>query len=769
MATIAKTFPGVYTQIIDQSFLTPARSSFKPGLIGVASKGPFNTPVPVRSLNEFVQQFGQPLTTTYAEQSTDFLNSNDTSNDLLNSLGEPVGPGYFLADAVAMIADMTDGITVVRVGNQYADLPTADVSGSSGAYTFLTGVTNATFIAAQLTAGNDVYLSISQQGKASTVNVAVQSAGTSGLITLESTGDALAADYQGATVVYSNYSGAAWEAEGVLYAYSYGTSASDYVDRPVTSVGAITGEKNQYYFDVTSNPGNVEVGGVYKIMETDQNTTSEVRVSQIVGNRVYLETSDITRVGYQAAPLQDNYTAGVLCKVNTALKIPFLYLEAKTAGEWANGSNQKTGLYVQVRPGSAAGTKKLEIFWNAALVETLDNISDTATASDDDSYESIIALSQYITLKYRFSYGGGQLYHAANTVAPWDATYYVYNAGPPLSMPQGAINAGILSLSVSSTVDTGGQFTQGYNGANAQIADFVGTVDPADDTASGIKAFEDTDNVDVNVLAAPMDDMPVEIMQELRRVAKKVNAIALADVPAGLNARQAIDWHNGSGLYVGRGRIDDPNIAVFWNWFTVVDPFTGLQKMVPPTLGALRCMAFTFDRDKPWFAAAGETRGLIPEAIAVEFERVADSVKQAMYGNGNSINPILKLRGRFMLYGERTLQRAESKLTAIHSVNLVNWTVTGLANIARRFVFDPNDQELLTQVRLSFSEFMDKIRNERGVEDYSLIVDERNNTAETRNRREVIVDLSLIPTDVAERIYINATVRESGAQLNSVS
>lgn len=768
MATIAKTFPGVYTQITDQSFIVPARSSFKPGLIGVASKGSFNTPTSIRSLNEFVQQFGQPLTTTYAEQSTDFL-GDVTFDSTSNTIGEPLGPGYFLADAVAMIADMTDGITVVRVGNQYKDLPTQDASGSASSYTFTTGTVNATFIESMLTAGDDVYLSITQEGKASTVNVAVQSASPSGLITLESTGDALAADYQGAEVVYSNYSGAAWEAEGVLYAYSYGTSASDYVDRPVSAVGAITGEKNQYYFDVTSNPASIEVGGVYKIMETDQNTTHEVRVSQVVGNRVYLETSDITRIGYQASPLQDNYTNAVLYKVNTALKIPFLYLEAKTAGEWANGSSQKTGLFVQVRPGSAAGTKKLEVFWNAALVETLDNISDTATASDDDSYESVIALSQYITLNYRFSYGGGQLYHAANTVAAWDSTYYVYNAGPPLSMPQGAINTGILSLTVSSTVDTGGQFTQGYNGANAQIEDFVGTVDPTDDTATGIKAFEDTDNVDVNVLAAPMDDMPIEIMQEMRRVAKKINAIALADVPAGLNARQAIDWHNGTGLYIGRGRIDDPNIAIFWNWFTIVDPFTGLQKMVPPSLGALRCMAFTFDRDKPWFAAAGETRGYIPEAIAVEYDRVSQDVRQAMYGNGNSVNPILKLRGRFLLYGERTLQRAESKLTAIHSVNLVNWVVTGLANIARRFVFDPNDQELLTQIRLSFSEFMDKVRNERGVEDYNLIVDERNNTSETRNRREVIVGLSLIPTDVAERIYIKATVRESGAQLNSVA
>jgi phage tail sheath protein FI len=122
-----------------------------------------------------------------------------------------------------------------------------------------------------------------------------------------------------------------------------------------------------------------------------------------------------------------------------------------------------------------------------------------------------------------------------------------------------------------------------------------------------------------------------------------------------------------------------------------------------------------------------------------------------------------------MLYGERTLQRTESKLTAVHNVMLVNIVVNGLAAVARRFVFDPNDAELLVQLRFAMSEYLDRIRNERGLEDYNLVCDESNNTATTRNNREVICDLSIIPVDVAERIYINATVRESGAQLNSVT
>jgi phage tail sheath protein FI len=325
------------------------------------------------------------------------------------------------------------------------------------------------------------------------------------------------------------------------------------------------------------------------------------------------------------------------------------------------------------------------------------------------------------------------------------------------------------SRELNAGATSGGSYENGANGAAAGDADFIGTIDPNDDTPTGLKCFEDVETVDVNIIAAPMDNISRGVMQELNRVAKKVNAMALADVPAGLNARLAIDWHNGQGQFTGLGRIDSPNIAVYWNWFNITDPFTGTVKLVPPTLGALRCLAFTFDRDKPWYAAAGENRGWIPEALSVEFDRVSGDVKQAMYGNGNSVNPILKTRGRILLYGERTMQVAESKLTAVHNVILVNFVVNGLAAVGRKYVFDPNDAELLTLINLSFSEFLDKVKNERGIEDYNLVIDDRNNNAATRNQKQVIVDLAIIPTDVAERIFINATVKESGAVLNALN
>lgn len=758
MATITpKTFPGVYTTIVDKSFFTPSTSRFKPGLIGVASKGPFDTPTPVQSLKDFVNQFGRPITTTYT--------TNNTSD-----ITTPDGSGYFLADTVDTIADFTDAITVVRIGNRYTDLSPADGASGANSYT-LYSVSNAPRIQALLAQG-DVYLRVQETGLPSTVNVSATSAG-GGTIVLDTAGDALAAGYTAATIGYSQYDKAANTAEGVLYAYTYGSNSSQYADAVYSSVGSVSGYKNQFQFYCSANASAISVGDVFKIRETNKDSTHEVRVKSTLINysdtsgTVYLEKTDMPQLGYQALPLQDNYAAAALYK--STGKIICLYLKAATEGTWANGASSAEGLYLKVRPGSDGGTKKLEVYWDSALVETHDNITDDPTDTVNFWTERLArGQSSYVYIEQETSLLSDN-WCAANTVVPWDSRFFGSTAtsGLPVPMPLGATNAGWLAVTVGNVQDTGGQFTLGYNGENPQDVDWIGDLDPVTDTMSGVRAFEDADTVDINILAAPMDNISIAVMEQMGRTCAKINAMALCDVPAGLNAREAIDWHNGKLPTQDGTRLDNRNVAVYWNWFVRANRWAE-TKWVPPTLGVLRALAYTFNVDKPWYAAAGENRGYLPDAQRVQFDRVSEDTKQAMYGNGNSVNPILKIKGRYYLYGERTMQRAESKLTAVHNVILVNWVVNGMATVARRYVFDPNDAELLIQLKLAFTEFLDRIANERGIEAYNLVMDDRNNTPETRNNREVIVDLELIPTDVAERIYINAIVRESGAVLNTV-
>ena len=758
MANIkAKTFPGVYTQVIDRSFILPQTSRFRAGLVGVARKGPFDTPTAVTSLSEFIRLFGQPL-----------------SGD------------FFLANAVAMLSDLSDGMKVVRVGKKSVDLDgataytsefsnTGTVSPFAKALVLLPGVQGGGI------SSPTVYATIKQDGKISTVNAQVATVGTnttsssvadSGTVTFTEA-SAVQDLYSAGEVTYAVGAPAANAAESILYSYTYGSNAGQFDDAGLFS-GAYqltaAGSKNAFQF--TLSPASawaiLVAGDVLKLKQTGKATTHEVRVKQALPDgTVYLETSDRQDVGYQALGLQDTYTAATVHRQTG--RTPMLWLNAASAGDWANGDDLTSGLFVKVRPGGPQGTKKFEIYEDGALQETIDGLYQ---GSGTNTYTGRINdLSSYITVM-----------QVNGTVSDMQPANYAYGY---------ASNAYLINAGVG---DSGGNFYFGANGEGATATDFIGGFDPVAEKLTGMQSFVDTDNMQVDVLCCPgitdnttaagdeeypwdssllpfADTNTVGVHLKLVEVARRVNAVALLDVPPGLKARQAIDWHNGQGLASGRGRIDSYSGACYWNWFTIADPFTGNEKWVPPTLGALRCLAFTFDRDKPWYAAAGEVRGLIPEARQVEYERVSDDTKQAMYGvgTGQSINGIFLDNGQIKLWGERTLQVAESKLSVVHNVVLVNYVVSNLARIGRRFVFEPNDAELLMRVRLAFTQFLDQIKTERGVEDYKLIIDDSNNNADTRNRREVIVNLALIPVDSVERIFITATVNSSGADLTNAT
>ena len=753
----SKTFPGVYTQIIDRSFVLPQTSRFRAGLVGVARKGPLDTPTPIASIQDFISQFGQPLA------------------------GE-----FFLANYVALLSDLTDGMKIVRVAKQAtldvgAVVVTLELSNTGTVLPFAKAQVVDPLIQASSAgiATPPVFVTIKEAGKTSTVNAQVAATGTNtawpgpdadaGTVTFNDA-NAIQDLYTAGALTYSVGAPAANTAESILYAYTYGSNAGSYPDSGVyTGPFQATATGNKGAFQFVLSPAEafslLPAGTLIKINNFGQATTHEARVRQALPDgTVYLESTDRQDIGFQAVPLQDQYVNAAI-HIQTG-RIPYLFLQASSPGDWANSGDISSGLFVKVRPGGAPGTKKFEIYENAGLAETIDALYN---GTGTNSYSGRInGISQEIVVTAQ-----------AGTVPDMQPANYSF--GYQVGAYQ--INAGVN--------DTGANFYFGANGEGADATDFVGSFNAETEKFTGIQSFVGVkNNIQIDLLCCPGitdgqingdndfypwdDTTPLPFLttdttgvhKMMVQVANQINALALIDVPPGINARQAIDWHNGVGLFAGRGRINSYNGSVFWNWFTITDPFTQQEKWVPPTLGALRCLAFSFDRDKPWYAAAGEVRGLIPEANTVEFDTVGDDTKQAMYGNGQSINGIFLDNGAIKLYGERTLQIAESKLSENHSVILVNYVVNNLALAFKRFVFDPNDAELLVRLNLAGTQFLNQVVNERGIEPngYDLNI---HASADDRNRRQVIVDLSLIPIDTAERIFINATVRESGAILNA--
>ena len=807
MATSPTTFPGFYASVIDKSFAPVTLSRFRGGLTGVANKGPFNTPTLVNSLTEFANKFGD---------------SNVTNDS---------GWAGQLAVTAASVADYSGSSLIVRIGHQYESTAVVNnASGApSGTSTFT--VTNANHFTAGdyiriIDAGGDietttdavvssvnvgantitldanlaysydngstVYRS-TQSGAANSAeaflsaftyvtnevgsDVSATVSGIKGDFTLECTDDL--GKQQISSIVASTGT------VTVTTSASHGYVTGDQIK--IENVYSAAGEFNGTYtitktaattftyVALTSFSGSgsavsgimtaaaLSAGDLIKIstsavpstaLATD---TAEVLVKSVVPNNttggctITLYPSAVTSLGYQSLPLQATYTTAKIYKVKRADGLDsggsfttyrILHMWASSEGSWANSdSATNSNLVVGIGPGSKSGTKKMLVFYNTELVETLDNLTFADSTATTYLPTYVNANSAYVRVGYDGIADDFLVSDVvpANTLDGWN----IANLG-------GKVNVS--------------NFTGGDNGANTENSDWVGDLNPTTDLYTGFQSFRNETDYQVNVLAIP-GATDSDLQQNLVQVAKVLNAVAILDIPESVVPRQYADWRNAQGQFSARTKIDDWHAALFANWVDIVDPYTTDTRRVPPSVEVIRCMARTFNNDRPWYASAGEIRGFCDNATGIQFRTINFSSKTQAYDS--NVNLVVSNNGRIQVYGDRTLQVADSKLMELHVAILVNYIVANIGLVARQFVFDPNDSILLAQLNQAITQFMDGVQNDRGVDGYKLTVDGSNNNAETRALREVIIDLGIVPTSTAERIFLNLTVNRSGAQLNA--
>lgn len=889
-----ETFPGVYTTITDESIQPTLASRFRAGIIGIASKGPMNTPTSVPTIKSQQRIFGLPVE------------------------DHEMGP-----IAVAVASEYSDGTVFTRVGKQYTPVATDGSSTLTGSGPSTPDQWHIyTDLAKNFSIGD--YIRVVQAGKPSTVNARIEDYVPAG-DQLNATGLALVsvgaeavplavdltADPSGYTEAYidkSSLPNSASNAEAFLdavvyksanYSESAGFVTGDKSSfeftttgivgpQPVTTlvfsggtgtatIGALankfkvgdvlhldnvggnwagangevtvtavvadtsvdfevtaeygpdidTGTPSSGYVQINVTPGSqykwtkgvnetslvnggstitatgtfiaegsfvriyctaadgqltivqgvpdgtasiapgaasitlaiLAPGDIIKISQASRNTTWEAMVKEITGgNQVSLYPSKVNESGYQPVPLQDNYSAGLIQKADknsdgTIKTEVAIHLIAATAGTWANSDGSTTGLWIKVSPGSAPGSKKFLIYERGSLVETIDNLS-LDPESDDYYVTRINGISENISIL------------TSTTDEENEAAGMILADVPPANTLMGW-NSQLQRIN-HATFGSGSN-GKGFNGELAEFDDYVGSYDETTDRYTGLRAFlEEGSNLNLSVILAPgVTDFAVQ--QELMSVGANILAQAILDHPKGINGRRIVDWSNGAGEYSNeRSILDSWHGALIWNWFTISNPYTGETIWVPPSIGLLRQMAYTADNFKPWYAASGETRGVITIAKKVEFPHVSKDTRSAMYGGGQAVNPILFDYGKIMVYGNRTLQRVESKLSDLSVAMLVKYVVKNMSIIGRKYVFDPNDPELLMLLKMDFTSFLEGVKSDRGLEDYNLKIDSENNTAEVRNQRAAIVDFNMIPYGAMERLYINAIVNKSGATINNI-
>ena len=129
----------------------------------------------------------------------------------------------------------------------------------------------------------------------------------------------------------------------------------------------------------------------------------------------------------------------------------------------------------------------------------------------------------------------------------------------------------------------------------------------------------------------------------------------------------------------------------------------------------------------------------------------------------NKINPITFIPGVGITnYGNKTEASLPSALDRINVARLVAYVRGRLQEIAKSFVFEPNDEITRNELANAIDGLFQDLVAKRGVYDYTIVCDLSNNTPATIDRNELYVDIAIEPVKAVEFIYIPVRIVNTG-------
>lgn len=317
-----------------------------------------------------------------------------------------------------------------------------------------------------------------------------------------------------------------------------------------------------------------------------------------------------------------------------------------------------------------------------------------------------------------------------------------------------------------------GTTTTGSDGISGLLfSDFIGTVSGT--TATGLKALRNPERVLFNILAVP-GQTHFAIIDEIKSLAEdRGDFLGLIDAPLGLSRDEVIDWHNGVSIIVPNAPttpIDSSYLSLWWSHVNVFDDVNKVRLFLPPSGFVAANMAVNDDFVGPWFPVAGHNRGVL-DADAVEFSPdKADRALLIPLVGQNRVNPIVDFVNQGpTLFGNSTLQRAQTDLTSLHVRRMLLHAEQLIANSVKFLIFEPNDPVTWRKFELMVNPILEFLAASQGLEEFRVVADETTTTVELRRQRRMLGKILIKPLLAAEAIGIDFALFATGAEFDETA
>jgi phage tail sheath protein FI len=294
------------------------------------------------------------------------------------------------------------------------------------------------------------------------------------------------------------------------------------------------------------------------------------------------------------------------------------------------------------------------------------------------------------------------------------------------------------------------------------------------DIMAALDLYADPESIDVNIFIDANKSTTVKEYINSICIARS-DAIGVLDVPKSLvvnnkgsEATDCRDYrlgnHTGSPPY--NLNINTSYVATYANWLEVYDKWNAKHRWVPCSGHVAGIYANTDDVAEAWFAPAGLNRGQINQVRKLAWNPVKGE-RDILYKNG--LNPLVSFPGQGkVVWGQKNMLDKSSAFNRVNVRRLFIIIGKAVSTALKYFLFEPNDTFTRLAIINMIDPFLRDIVARRGIFDYLIVCDGRNNTAERIDRNELWCDIYIKPTRAAEFIVLNLIATKTGASFTEL-
>jgi phage tail sheath protein FI len=184
----------------------------------------------------------------------------------------------------------------------------------------------------------------------------------------------------------------------------------------------------------------------------------------------------------------------------------------------------------------------------------------------------------------------------------------------------------------------------------------------------------------------------------------------------------------------------------------------------PPSVAVLGAMAFN-DRQAPWFAPAGFNRGTLTRTDRTAINFNSQNLDD-LYSS--RINPIATFSNAqtagartIAVYGQKTLQQAESALDRVNVRRLLIEVRRQVRAVANTLLFEPNREETLARFQAAVVPILTRIQTGQGLDRFRVQIDTSTTTQADVENNTIRGKIYLQPTKTTEFISLTFEVGNS--------